>query len=119
MQVFVRAASSCSAATPEVSATALNDAQMLYKQHPTIEDTTALAMVMASQGKFKEAQEYQAEAIFDAVRVADKEAAAMFKATMKEYVAKQKPERPWPPQHPYFKASMLTPATAPAAAKKS
>ena len=96
MQIFVRLASTCAAAKPEERDMALDYAQMLYKQHPTADDSSALALVLAAQGKFKEAQQYQAEAIFDAVRSGDSETAAVLKAAMQELFAQRKPERPWP-----------------------
>jgi tetratricopeptide (TPR) repeat protein len=108
MQIYVRLASTCPAASAKERDTALDYGQSLYKQLPDAGNSTALALALAAHGKFKEAQEYQAEAIFEAVRARDNAAAAAYKATTQEFFAKQKvPDRPWPASHPYFKAPKL------------
>lgn len=120
MQVFVRLASTCSAAPAQERSMALDYAKALYKQRPNAADTTALALATAAQGNFEEAQNYQAEAIYEAVRVGNKPLADMYRATMSQFVAKQVPDRPWPAQHEYFKPHLLqvleasTPGATPA-----
>ncbi|HSE13634.1 MAG TPA: tetratricopeptide repeat protein [Rudaea sp.] len=109
MQIFVRLASTCAAAKKEERDMALDYAQALYKQRPDAGDSSALALALAAHGKFKEAQEYQAEAIFEAVRGGDKQAAELFKATQASFVASQVPDRPWPAGHAYFNPPLLTP----------
>ena len=96
---------------------ALDYAQTLYDQRAAASDSAALALALAAHGKFKEAQQYQAEAIFDAVRRGDKDAADMYRSTQASFVAGKVPDRPWPARHAYFKPPMLTPvqpAPAPA-----
>jgi tetratricopeptide (TPR) repeat protein len=108
MQLFVRLASTCPAASAKERDTALDYGQSLYKQLPNADNSSALALALAAHGKFKEAQEYQAEAIFTAVRARDNAAAAAYKSTTQEFFAKQKvPDRPWAASDPYFKAPML------------
>ncbi len=119
MQVFIRLASTCPGAKPEERDMALDYAKTLYDQRADASDSAALALALAAHGKFKEAQQYQAEAIFDAVRRGDKDAADMYRSTQASFVAGKVPDRPWPARHAYFKPPMLTPvqpAQAPAAA---
>lgn len=118
MQIFVRLASTCPAASPQERDVALDYGQVLYKQSSGAGNSSALALAMAAHGKFKEAQEYQAEAIFDAVRAGDMASAALYKTTNQQFFdKKQVPDRPWPAQHAYFTAPLLSPArAAPAAA---
>ena len=111
MQVFVRLASTCNAAKQEERDMALDYAQALYKQRPDAGNSSAYALALAAHGKFKEAQEYQAEAIFEATRARDAAAVAEFKATMQEFVKKQVPDKPWSAENTYFKAPMLAAAT--------
>ena len=121
MQVFVRLASTCPAAKQEERDMALDYAKALYKQRPDAGDSSALALALAAHGKYTEAQQYQAEAIFQAVRSGDKQAAETYKSTQASFVAKQVPDRPWPASHPYFNPPMLTPiklAAAPPAKKQ-
>ena len=112
MQIFVRLASTCAAAKPAERSMALDYARALYKQRPDAGDSAALALAFAAQGKFDEAQKSQAEAIYEAVRAGNTPLAQMYRSTMRQFVAKQLPDRPWPAEHPYFKPERLAPAPA-------
>ena len=81
----------------------------LYKELPNAGDSAALALAEAANGKFDEAQKFQAEAIYQAVRVGNKTLADMYRGTMKQFDAKQVPDRPWPAEHAYFKPPRLEP----------
>jgi tetratricopeptide (TPR) repeat protein len=107
MQIFVRLASTCAAAQPQERSMALDYALALYKQRPNALDSSALALANAAAGKFDEAQKYQAEAIYEAVRSGNKPLADMYRTTMTQFVAKQVPDRPWPAEHDYFKAPRM------------
>ena len=109
LQVFVRVASTCPAATKEEREMALDYGQTLYQQRPNAADTIALALAQAANGKFDEAQKSQAEAIFEAQRLRDATHAKEYRDVMRLYTAKKTPDKPWPADHPYFKPPMLTP----------
>ena len=79
---------------------------------PDAGDSSALALALAAHGKYTEAQQYQAEAIFEAVRNGDKQSAESYKATQANFVAKQVPDRPWPAGHAYYNPPLLTPIKA-------
>ena len=111
MQVFIRLASTCPAAQVQERSMALDYALALYKQRPNAGDCAALALAEAANGKFDDAQKFQAEAIYQAVRAGNKTFADMYRATMKQFDAKQVPDRPWPVDHPYFKPSRMEPVT--------
>lgn len=117
MQVFVRLASTCPAATRDERNMALDYGTALYKQRPDAADSTALALAQAANGKFEDAQKSQAQAIFEALRAGDKERAAMYRQTMQDFAAKRVPQQPWPAEHPYRKPALLT-STAALAPKK-
>ena len=112
MQIFVRLASTCPAASADERSMALDYGMALYKQRPNAGDSTALALAQAANGKFDDAQKSQAEAIFEAVRAGDTARAAMYRQTMREFVAKKAPQQPWPADHPFRKPPLLTPPTA-------
>ncbi len=116
MQIFVRLASTCPAAKQEERDMALDYAHALYKQRPDADDSSALALALAAHAKYTEAQQYQAEAIFEAVRSGDKESAEIYKTTQASFAAKRVPDRPWPAGHAYYNPPLLTPMKAPAAA---
>ena len=107
MQVFVRLASTCPAATADERSMALDYAQALYRQRPDAQDSTALALAQAANGKFDEAQKSQAQAIYEAMRMNDTARAAMYRKTMRDYVAKKVPAQPWPADHPTVKPPPL------------
>jgi tetratricopeptide (TPR) repeat protein len=96
MQIFVRLASTCPAATADERSMALDYAQALYRQRPDAGDATALALAQAANGKFDDAQKSQAQAIYEAVRMNDSARAAMYRKTMQDFVAKKVPAQPWP-----------------------
>jgi tetratricopeptide (TPR) repeat protein len=110
MQVFVRLASTCPGARQEERDMALDYAQALYKQRPDAGDSSALALALAAHGKFKEAQQYQAEAIFEALRSGDRVEADRYRSTQASFAAQKTPETPWPAGHSLFKPPLLTPA---------
>jgi len=117
MVIYIRLASTCAAASTQERDIALDYGQLLSKQSPDTNTTSAYALALAAHGKFKEAQEYQAQAIFEATRARDSATAAMHRETMQLFVKQQVPDKPWPVTHPYFKAPMLTAnVAAPAAA---
>jgi tetratricopeptide (TPR) repeat protein len=118
MQIFVRLASTCPGAKAEERDMALDYARALYKQRPDAGDSSALALALAAHGKFTEAQQYQAEAIFEAVRSGDKADAAQLRSTQAIFAAQKMPDRPWPAEHAYFKPPLLTPARPAAAEPK-
>lgn len=107
MQVFVRLASTCAAAPAQQRSMALDYAQALYKQRPNAGDSAALALAYAAQGKFDEAQKYQAEAIYEATRAGNKPFADQYRASMAQFVAKQQPDSPWPAEHEFVKPRRL------------
>jgi len=112
MQIFVRLASTCASAKPQERSMALDYGSALYKQRPNVGTISALALAEAANGKFDDAQKFEAEAIYAAVRAGLKDLADGYRATMKQFDAKQVPDRPWPPEHPYFKPVRLTPGDA-------
>jgi len=118
MQLFVRLASTCPATKPEARDMALDYAQTLYKQRPDAGDSSGLALALAAHGKFKEAQQYQAEAIFEAVRARDSTSAELYRSTQASFAAGRMPDRPWPAAHPYFKPPLLKPIRAAAGTGK-
>lgn len=109
MQLFVRLASTCPAARKEERDMALDYAKALYQQRPDADDSSAYALALAAHNQFKDAQQYQAEAIFEAVRAGDKVAADQYRSMQATFAANKAPDRPWPADHAYFKAPMLTP----------
>ncbi|HJU38420.1 MAG TPA: tetratricopeptide repeat protein [Tahibacter sp.] len=121
VQVFVRTASTCPAASKTEREMALDLGRNIYKQRPIPQVTEAFALAIAATGNFDEAVQLQGAGIFAAVRDGGTPASAPFQEFFKAFQAKQMPQRPWPSTSPFFKPERLQPAPAlpaqPAAAK--
>lgn len=108
-QIYVRVTSTCDAVRGDNIAQAIDIAKKLYVLSPTADNSEAIALVMAAQGKFEDAMQFQTQASFEAVREHDKTTATLLNEFLKDYRAKKMPERAWPSDHPYFKPPRLTP----------
>lgn len=115
MQVFVRVAATCPSATAEERAMAADYGQALYRQRPDEAHAEALAMAMAAIGRKDEAIDYQAQAIFEALKRKDPAAVDRLKAGLARFQAGEAATRPWPAGHPFTDPPPLAkPVRAPA-----
>lgn len=112
IQLSVRAASTCRGATAEQRRKALADGEKLYRISSAGEVAEAYALALAANGKWKEAEETQAAALFGAVSSRDATRQALYREFYDRFKAKQLPDLPWPSQHPLFKPERPTPAVA-------
>ena len=112
MQVFVRLAATCSQASAEERQMAVDYGQALYKQRPDRAHSEALAMALAATGKAKDAVDYQAQAMFDAIKADDQSALAYLKPVLERYKAGQRAAQAWPQGHPYTNPPRLSPSIA-------
>ena len=112
LQTFVRLAASCNTATSEERNMAVDYAQALYKQRPDQGHSEALAMALAATGKAKDAVDYEAQAMFEAMRGNDQAAVAWMKPLLEQFKAGQKATMPWPAGHPFAAPAVLAPSVA-------
>ncbi|ANB19221.1 tetratricopeptide repeat protein [Dokdonella koreensis] len=110
IQLSVRAASTCRGATAEQRRKALTDGERLYKISGAGEVAEAYALALAANGKWKEAEETQAAALFGAVSSRDATRQALYREFYDRFKAKQLPDLPWATNHPLFKPERPTPA---------
>ncbi|QBB72094.1 tetratricopeptide repeat protein [Pseudolysobacter antarcticus] len=110
-QIYVRVVSTCAAVRSPNIAKAQEIAQQLYNQSASVANGETLGLVMAAQGKFQEAADYQSGALFAAIRDKNKTTIALLNEFLEAYRAKKMPETPWPANHAYFKPQRLA-ATA-------
>ena len=111
LQTFVRLAATCQSASSEERRMAVDYAQALYKQRPDVAHSEALAMALASTGKTKDAVDYEAQAMFEAVRANDQAAVAWMKPLLERFKAGQPATTPWPNGHPFVAPPRLAPST--------
>lgn len=107
VQVFMRVASTCRAATAADRARAMDAGERLYRQRPTPPNSEALALVAAATGRWDDAVQIQAAAIFDVVKGNDQAEIALYKQFFRKFEAKQMPDRPWPADHPLYAPAAL------------
>jgi len=106
-QIYVRIVSTCAAVRAANIAKAQEIAQQLYNQSASVANGETLGLVMAAQGKFQEAVDYQSGALFAAIRDKNKTTIALLNEFLEAYRAKKMPETPWPANHAYFKPPRL------------
>jgi predicted Zn-dependent protease len=112
LQTFVRLAASCPAASDEERRMAADYGEALYKQRPDEGNAEALAMAAAAVGRKDDAVDYQAQAIFEALKRKDDAAVARARALLDRFKAGQRATGPWPPGHPLLAPPRLAPSVA-------
>lgn len=86
----------------DVLASALDSAESLYDLSPNIESAATLAMVQAKLNNYFDAQDYQAQAMFEALREGQLETRDDLKEEMDWYRQEQSATRPFGRDHPIF-----------------
>ncbi len=123
--LYIRAASTCPAATPAQKKAVLGNAEALYRQAPAtslaqIAETYALAL--AANGRWDEAIQTQGSAIYETATLGDQGAAAQYREVFQQLQAKRMPNLPWAGSHPLLKPQRPAPppkaATGAPAGKK-
>lgn len=117
MQVFVRLAASCPAASAEERAMAYDYGRALYRQRPDEDHSEALALAAAAAGDFEAARDYQAQAMFEATKRGDRAAVARMRGVLDGYRQQRAAAAPWPSGHPFLVPPRLEPSQAGAAAR--
>jgi tetratricopeptide (TPR) repeat protein len=88
---------------------ALKYAQLLYNAQPALETAATLAMVLAANGQFEDAADYQRQAIFEALKSGRAQSDPSLGANLERYVNGQPSERAWPLDHPIFRPARPQP----------
>lgn len=115
MQTFVRLAATCPAATADDKRRAADSGEALYRQRPDEGNTEALALAMAALGRTDEAVDYQAQAIFEALKRKDAEAVARLREVLEQIRGGRSPTLPWSESHPLSTPPRLAPSVGPGA----
>lgn len=102
LQTRARTYATCPAATAEQKQIALDDAGELYTQLPNLEHAETLAMTKAALGEYEEAADYQAQAMFEAIKAGGTDKFPGLQGNMERYRDRQPPLEAWPVTHPIF-----------------
>lgn len=95
LQVFVRVASTCPAASAAQRLGALEYGGKLYKENPTAAVDEAYALALAANGKWDDAVSIQQAAMFILVRNGQKASLPAYREFLKQFQAHQVPGFPW------------------------
>ncbi|MCH8930645.1 MAG: tetratricopeptide repeat protein [Proteobacteria bacterium] len=94
--VAARLYATCPTATADQRTRSLGYARDLYREMPGADMAVTLAMALAANGEFAEAEEYQAEAMFEAIRDQDADRQVMLYGDMQRYQQKKRALKTWP-----------------------
>ena len=111
--VLTRAYSSCPDATDIQRGQALITAERLYQSAPSMEHSATMAMAKAANGRFEEAVDYQALAIFAAAKTDRTDAQTELRANMQRYQEEKPAARAFAPGDPIFDPGFITEDTPP------
>ncbi|MCZ6826344.1 MAG: tetratricopeptide repeat protein [Gammaproteobacteria bacterium] len=94
--VAARLFATCPASSAQQRKQSLSFARDLYREMPVADMAVTLAMALAANGEFAEAEEYQAQAMFEAIRNQEAGRQAMLYDDMQRYQQKKQALRTWP-----------------------
>jgi tetratricopeptide (TPR) repeat protein len=118
LDVFVRLASTCPAASSKERLGALEYGGKLYGEDATASVSEAYALALAANGRWDEAVKTQQAAMFMLVRGGLKDAMSGHREVLEQLQAHKLPTHPWPASAVLFHPQRLTPNPKPAAAPR-
>lgn len=95
LTALARTYSTCDDATDEQRAQALETTRAMYDRDPAQQTAETLAMASAANGLFEEAVDYQAQAMFEALKQNDRSVLPWMQANLERYKAGQPAQDPW------------------------
>ncbi len=110
---LTRAYSYCPDATDVQREQALTTAERLYQSGPSMEHSATIAMAKAANGRFEEAVDYQALAIFEAAKTGRTDAQTELRANMQRYQEEKPAARAFAPGDPIFDPGFIIEDTPP------
>jgi tetratricopeptide (TPR) repeat protein len=118
LEVFVRLASTCPAASAKERLGALEYGGKLYGENATASVSEAYALALAANGRWDEAVKTQQAAMFMFVRGGLKDAMSGHRELLEQLQAHKMPTHPWPASAVLFHPQRLAPNPKPVAAPK-
>ncbi|MEP7044219.1 MAG: tetratricopeptide repeat protein [Dokdonella sp.] len=109
LQLFVRTASTCPAASVDEKRMALDYGGRLYLAAPVPTVSEAYALAQAANGKWDDAVKTQQGTMFIVMRDEGMRGVAPYKSFMQQFQAHKLPERPWPADAEVFNPRRPTP----------
>lgn len=116
-ELYVRVASTCRSANADQRKRAMTMGENLYNSPlgSSAQVSEAYALALAAAGKWQDAEQTQAAAMFDVAKNGNEASIALYKDFYAKFQAKQLPDRPWAAAHPLLKPTRPTfkPASKP------
>jgi tetratricopeptide (TPR) repeat protein len=112
LQLFVRVASTCPAASANERTGALQYGGKLYAANPSAPNGEAYALALAANGKWDDAVRTQQGAMFVLVRNGLKGALTPYREVLQQLQAHKLPDRPWPASAALYHPTRLAPDVA-------
>lgn len=106
---LARTRATCGASARRGLEEALEWAQAIYAREPGLESAETLAMVNAALGSFNDAVDFQAQAMFEAMKAGVLERRSALQANMELYRSRQPAQRPYADDDPVFSRRFETP----------
>ncbi|NKI36515.1 tetratricopeptide repeat protein [Wenzhouxiangella sp. XN79A] len=100
---IARMRASCLDADPDALDEALEWSKQIYDLRGGVDAAATLAMVSAAVGRFQDAVDLQAAAIFEALKAGELERRSDLQPNMRRYESEQRATRPFPPDDPRFR----------------
>jgi tetratricopeptide (TPR) repeat protein len=113
LQLFVRSASTCRAASTDEKRGALEYGAKLYRETSAAPAGEAYALALAANGKWDDAIKIQQAAMFVLVRNGMQQNLPPYREFLKELQAHKLPDRPWPADAAVFHPTRLAPDPKP------
>ncbi len=107
IQALARLYATCPQIGDDKRASALAWAQVLYNGEPGLETAETLAMALAANGRFQDAEDLQMQAIFEATKSGVVEARPQLRDNLERYRGEQPASRAWPSDHAVFRPPLL------------
>ena len=105
---YSRVAATCPGIEANHRNNALNASRNMYQIAPELEVITTLAMVEAAAGNFEAAADFQAQAIFNALRDGMTERGSDLNEILRQYQSGQVPGQPWSDDNIFLHPRRLT-----------
>lgn len=116
-ELYVRVSSTCRSANADQRKRAMTMGENLYNSPlgSSAQVSEAYALTLAAAGKWQDAEQTQAAAMFDVAKNGNEASIALYKDFYAKFQAKQLPDRPWAAAHPLLKPTRPTfkPASKP------
>jgi tetratricopeptide (TPR) repeat protein len=113
LQLFVRLASTCPAASADQKRGALQYGAKLYRENATAPVGEAYALALAANGKWDDAVKTQQAAMFILVRNGFRASLPAYREFLQQFQGHRMPDRPWPASAAVFHPTRLAPDPKP------